>query len=106
MEDDDRVQAYDPDEHKIQISEMVRFLEDKFESTVCPQCGKDEGWQLDASNGKPGDDDELTIYQMDYASGTMFRPFFAMSCNYCGSIRQISCARVKDWLAANPVSTK
>lgn len=81
--------------------DMIRFMDAHFDTTKCPQCGKDEGWEMDGHVDDSGVN-KLIIYRMIYAeSGVTFRPFFSMSCNACGSIRQIIGDKVATWLKEN-----
>lgn len=88
---------------------MVRYMTAHFAETTCPQCSKDEGWSMDTE----GDDPEAEGYEMMRVfrlvhadNGKNFKPLIMMSCNSCGSIRNILADRVTDWLKANPEEKK
>lgn len=102
MTDYKSLAAFDDAALKVTYDDMLRFMNTHFNQTACPQCGKDEGWTVDTGNGPEPTYDILTIYKMEYVSGNLFRPFLSMSCNYCGSLRQIAMKRVVAWVAENP----
>lgn len=85
-------------------TEMVSYMDAHFKSTACPQCGNDAGWSMDGDD--PADNDGLQlmrIYRMPYADkATIFRPFFIMSCEACGSARQIMADHVMAWKNSLP----
>lgn len=99
--------VFNKEEFAVFSSDMIRFMDAHFDTTACPQCGKDAGWELDGHIDEAGVS-KLIPYKMNYAINEFtFRPYFSMSCNACGSMRQIIADKVMGWLLANPaVSTK
>lgn len=102
MTDDKSLIVFDGEAIKVTYDDMLRFMNAHFSQTACPQCGKDDGWTIDTGNGTEPSHDKLTIYKLEYASGNVFRPFVAMACNYCGSLRQIATKRILAWIEENP----
>ncbi|MEG5263264.1 hypothetical protein TRP66_03045 [Pseudomonas sp. JDS28PS106] len=99
----EHIRHLDMEALKVEFDDFVRFLNAKFSSTVCPQCGVDDGWHLDLGNTlDESNPDDLTVYKMPYAGVDLFRPNYAMSCKHCGSIRLILCEVVTDWIKDNP----
>jgi predicted nucleic-acid-binding Zn-ribbon protein len=86
----------------IKYDDMLRFMNAKFSSTTCIQCGESKGWTVDTGNTSGYDPSKLTIYKMEYATGVIYRPFVVMSCNNCATIRQMSASTVDEWIRNNP----
>lgn len=94
---------FDADDFIVSFDDMVRFMNAKFPNTACPHCGSDEGWIMETGNSpSESDEDNLTVYSMDYSAGELFRPYYAMHCDNCGSIRTLSADHVVSWIKSNP----
>jgi hypothetical protein len=94
--------TFDQSDFLVFPADMIRFMDAHFSTTTCPQCGKDDGWEMDGHVDESGVS-KLIIYRMTYAtSEATFRPYFSMSCNACGSMRKIIGDKVMGWLATHP----
>lgn len=94
--------TFDPTKFFVTPTDMIRYMDAHFDTTVCPQCGKDDGWEVDGQVNDKGVE-QLIVYRLAYAeSVTTFRPFFSMNCKACGSNRQIIGDKVMAWLKDNP----
>lgn len=98
----ERFQTYNDGTIVIKYVDMLRFMNTKFSSTTCIQCEGGDGWSVDTGNTSEYDPSRLTIYKMEFATGKNFRPFVAISCNNCGTIRQMSANTVDEWIRNNP----
>lgn len=88
----------------ISFADFIRFLDGVEMKTECTECGTEAKWGVDTGNGDTEQEDDfdfLTVYKMPYAKKRVFRTFFAMSCENCGSYRHIYADRVQMWLDQN-----
>lgn len=97
---------FDKDAFRVPSSDMIRYMDAHFDSTACPQCGKDQGWTMDGEGPAADGVEVMRIYRLAYAlPGSTFRPLFVMSCQACGAVRQILSDNVVSWLQQNPVES-
>jgi len=102
MDSQPKGKPFDAAKYYVVPSEMIRYMAAHFDTTVCPQCGKDDGWEMDGQENQEGVT-QLIVYRLTYAESTgIFRPFFSMNCSACGSIRQIIGDNVVGWLSEKP----
>lgn len=94
------VKDFEESKFFITYDEMIKYMDSKFTSTVCPHCGKDEGWFADTGNAEDHSDaaERMTLYKQPYAHSRLFRLYVVMSCAHCGTLRSISAQRVRDWV--------
>ncbi|NWB09004.1 hypothetical protein HX862_13915 [Pseudomonas sp. D5002] len=97
-------QEFDAEKFSISYGQMIAYMDAKFPTTECPQCGKDEGWIADTGNDVEHTDalEFMTIYKLNYVQSKAFRASIAMSCAHCGSIRFIAAHKVLDWIKETP----
>ncbi|WP_336352997.1 hypothetical protein [Pseudomonas atacamensis] len=101
MENKTSVPTFRASDFLIKVGDFIRYLEAVGMRLECSQCGKDEGWSLDAGNDA-NDVTEVSIYKMPFSEGLAFRPVCAMTCNHCGFVRQVSARKVVAWVKDNP----
>lgn len=102
MDTSSKGKTFEPAKFFVTPDDMIRYMDAHFDTTVCPQCGKDDGWEIDGQVNENGEQ-QLIVYRLAYAeTAKTFRPFFSMNCNACGSNRQIIGDKVMAWLSANP----
>jgi len=97
-------QALEDEHFKVNSSDFMRYLNGVNMNTACSECGAEFQWSVDFGNdaGNDPDPDHLTVYRMNFAKAGVFRTFYAMNCDNCGSYRHIYAQKVVDWIAANP----
>lgn len=102
MDTPSKTSVFDASKFFVAPKDMIRYMDAHFDTTVCPQCGKDEGWEVDGQVNENGVQ-QLIVYRLAYADKAQtFRAFFSMNCNACGSTRQIIGDKVMAWLTDNP----